>query len=112
MTRSISETKSGEITTAARSAEINGISITEGNFIALVDGKLVSAENSAEKALIAMLECSLAQDDSLVTLYFGDQINLSIAQSTAMLLSERFPSGEFETIEGNQPFYQYFVSIE
>ena len=112
MTRSISETKSGEITTAARSAEINGISITEGNFIALVDGKLVSAENSAEKALITMLECSLAQDDSLVTLYFGDQINLAIAQSTASLLSERFPSCEFETIEGNQPFYQYFVSIE
>ena len=112
MTRSISETKSGEITTAARSAEINGISITEGNFIALVDGKLVSAENSAEKALITMLECSLAQDDSLVTLYFGDYINLEIAQSTARLLSERFPACEFETIEGNQPFYQYFVSIE
>lgn len=112
MINSISEVKSGEITTAARSTEINSISVVEGNIIALIDGKLVAAEQSPEKALISMLEYALSQDDSLITLYFGDNINFEVAQSTTRILSERFPLYEFETIEGNQPFYQYLVSIE
>ena len=112
MTHAISEIKSGEVTTAARSTTFKGMDISEGDIIAIIDDELVAARKSEEEALIAMLQCALTEDDSLVTLYFGGSTDSKSATSTTAVLSKAFPAIEFEVIEGNQPYYQYLVSIE
>ena len=55
MTKALSSVKTGEITTAVRNVEIDGVNVKEGQVIALLDGKLIASSNSMEEACLRLL---------------------------------------------------------
>jgi hypothetical protein len=112
MKRAMASVKTGEITIATRSVEIDGVAVKQGQVIALLDGKLVVAGDGLEDALLALLDKAGAAGHELVSLYHGQELPHAEAHRIGDVVRERFPDVEVEIRDGGQPHYQMIVSVE
>jgi uncharacterized protein len=112
MTKALSSVKTGEITIATRTVEIDGVSVKDGQVIALLDGKLVVSAESVEKGVMELLKKAKAEDHELVTLFYGEGMAHAEANRIADVIRVGYPSLEVEVQEGGQPHYQFIISIE
>ena len=74
MTKALSTVKTGEITIAVRNVEIDGVNVKEGQVIALLDGKLVASAGSVEEGSLQLLEKANADEQELITLFYGEDM--------------------------------------
>ena len=112
MTKALSDVMTGEITIATRTVEIDGVSVKDGQVIALLDGKLALAAESVEQGVMDLLEKSNAKGHELITLFYGEGMTHAEANRIADLIRKKYPSLEVEVQEGGQPHYQFIISIE
>jgi DAK2 domain fusion protein YloV len=112
MTSALAEVSSGEITTAVRSTTLDGVAVEEGQVIALLDGKIIAATSAPHDALMALLDHAAPDDGALITLYHGADTSDDDAQQAAQDIQARFAGVEVDIQSGEQPHYQYLVSIE
>ncbi len=112
MTRSMEHVRTGEITTATRSVEIDGVKVETGQVIALLDGKLVASAGSVEEGVLAFLEKVNAQEHELVTLFYGENMTHVESNRLADVIHNSYPNLEVEVQEGGQPHYQFIISVE
>jgi DAK2 domain fusion protein YloV len=112
MNKALSSVKTGEITTATRSVEIDGVKVKEGQVIALLDGKLVTAAESVEQAVLDVLQKAGGETHELVTLIQGEFLSQAEANQIADAVRRAYPRLEVELQVGGQPHYQLIVSIE
>jgi len=112
MERARSEVRSGELTTATRSVEIDGVAVREGQVIGMIDGRLVVAGDTLDEALLGLLQVGGASQAALVTAYIGRDLPSSIADQLMTRIREAYPSLEVEAYFGGQPHYPLLLSIE
>jgi DAK2 domain fusion protein YloV len=112
MTKALANVKTGEITIATRTVEIDGVSVKDGQVIALLDGKLALAAGSVEEGVLDLLEKAGAGEAEIVTLFYGEGMPHVEANRIADLVKAKYPSLELEVQEGGQPHYQFIISIE
>jgi uncharacterized protein len=112
MTKSMEHVRTGEITTATRSVEIDGVKVETGQVIALLDGKLVASAGSVEEGILALLEKGNAQEHELVTLFYGENMSHAEANRIADVIGDHYANLEVEVQEGGQPHYQFIISVE
>jgi DAK2 domain fusion protein YloV len=112
MTKALSSVQTGEVTVAVRSVEIDGVHCSEGQVIALLDGKLVASGDSLEDACFRMLEKAEAAEHELITFYFGEDLPHGEANRIADMVRKKYPEQEIEVQEGGQPHYQFIISVE
>ena len=112
MNDAINEVETGEITTSTRTVEINGVKANKGDFIALLNGKIVAATESLEKTCLALLEQASACDYELITLFYGDNITQEEASLIVNTIRKKYPEHVIEMHEGCQPHYQFIIAIE
>ena len=112
MTRAMEEVETGEITTATRSAQINGLEIVEGQVIGLHDGELVVAGETVKEAVLALLGKMDPSQREIITLYYGETVSQSEADAMADLVQEKWPDQEVEVVDGGQHHYHYVLSVE
>ena len=108
----MSEIESGEITTAVREVEIDGIDVKEGEIISLHNGKLVGSNKTLKEGCITFLETAKANDYELITMFYGENISQEDAESMAEFIQEEYPDQIIELQYGGQPHYQFILSIE
>jgi len=101
-----------EVTIAGASRRAEGIDVTAGEAIALLDGDLVATAKSDAEALLSALELTALGKGSLVTLYPGEEVDEAASAALAQAISEKFPGSDVETVPGGQPLYRYIASIE
>ncbi len=102
----------GEVTWATRDVELNGIAVSEGDAIGLLEDELVVDARSFEEAVRWLLAEAELDDRELVTLYYGEQVSAEQAEELVQLLMDLYPDLEFEVVAGGQPHYPYIMSIE
>jgi len=102
----------GEITTATRSVELNGVQVASGQIIGLVDGALTIAGDDLSSVLRATLEHMCSHECELITLYYGNSIQEAEARQVTASLSAMYPDQEFEVVYGGQAHYHYILSAE
>lgn len=112
MISALDDIETGEITTATRSVEIDGVKVKEGQIIALHNGKLVYAASKLSDACLGFLEKVGAQNYELITLFYGSELTKQEANRIADLIRENYPDQEIEVQEGGQPHYQLIISLE
>lgn len=112
MTKAISTVKTGEITIATRSVEIDGVKVKDGQAIALLDGKLVVSAEKVEQGVMDLLEKANAAEHELVTLFYGEGVPHAEANRMKDVVGQTYPNLEVEVQEGGQPHYQFLISIE
>ncbi len=106
------EIVTGEITTATRSVELNGVEVAEGQIIGLVDGNLVVAGDDLARVLQDVIAQMCNTECELITLYYGRDVQENEAQAMIDDLSAIFTSNEFELVYGGQAHYHYILSAE
>ncbi len=112
MNSATKEVESGEITTAVREVEIDGIDVKEGEIISLHNGKLVGSNKSLKEGCLIFLETAKAEDLELITLFHGENVSKKDANEMAEFIQEKYPDQEVELQYGGQPHYQFIFSIE
>jgi hypothetical protein len=112
MTAALEDIQTGEITTATRDVEIDGVKVTEGHIIALHNGKLVVSTEDLESGCLELLKKIGMDDYELITLFYGETIREDRAAEIANLIRKEFPKHEVEVYEGGQPHYHFIFSIE
>jgi len=112
MTKALSLVKTGEITIATRTVEIDGVSVKDGQVIALLDGKLVISVGSVEEGCLGLLEKAGAMEHEIITLFYGQDMPRTEANRIADIVRAKYPKQEVEVQEGGQPHYQFIISVE
>lgn len=112
MTRALGLVRTGEITRATRSVQLDGVEVEEGAIIGLADGRLCCSGPDERAVLDSLLERLDATDCGLVTLYYGVDVTLVQAAEAADHVRRRYPDLEVEVIEGGQPHYFYILGAE
>jgi DAK2 domain fusion protein YloV len=112
MTKALDNVKTGEITVAVRSVEIDGVKVETGQVIALLDGKLVASAGSLEEGCLALLDKAEASEHELITLFYGENLSHVDANRIADLIRQNYPDQEVEVQEGGQSHYQFILSVE
>lgn len=100
-----------EVTTASRTAEIEGVSVTEGEFIGLQNGKLMVSKENPETALLSMLE-PIADDYEIATLFYNAEIGPEKAAEIKDELEEEYEDLEVELHAGAPDLYPYLLVLE
>lgn len=105
--------KTVEITRAVRTTQVNGIDITEGQAIGIIDDKeVVAAGNDVGHVLFESLEKADISDAEVITLYYGSEVTGEQAESAVNKLEQSYPGKQVELVNGGQLHYDYIVSLE
>ena len=112
MTEAAGDVRTGEITTAVRSASVDGVDVQSGQLMGLLENRVVTAGGKLSDVVAAVLREADVSDDELVTLYAGEPVTADESASVVEALEETFPGVEVEPVEGGQPHYHFLLSIE
>lgn len=112
MEAAMADVATGEITRATRTVEIDGVRVREGQYIGLLDGKLLLGGDTLEEVLLNLLAEADIEERELVTMFYGGELTKAQANRLADAVRERFPHLEVELQEGGQPHYALILSIE
>ena len=112
MNESIESVHTAQVTYAARDSDFDGYAIHAGEYLALLDGKLIGSFTEMSKMLGKMGEVFEPLDPELITVYYGENVTQDEAEETAASLEDKFPDAEVTVVNGGQPVYYYMISIE
>ena len=112
MKQSLGTVKTIEICRAVRATQINGLKIKKKQIISLLDNELVTAGNNTIDVLLSTLAKINLKKNEILTLYYGADTPHAEAEKAAATLREKYPHLQVEIIKGNQPHYNFIVSIE
>jgi dihydroxyacetone kinase-like predicted kinase len=112
MTQAASEIQTVEITRAVRSTQINGIDVSEGDVIGLLDDQLVASGQDYTSVILDVLSQSATDDYEIATIYYGQDATQEEARVLADRILERYPNLEIEVHEGGQAHYRHILSLE
>ena len=101
-----------EITRAVRDTTVDGVPVSLGDYIALVDDRLALTAESAEEALAQAVAMAGAEPGSILTVYRGADADPGALDACIAALEERTPGLEVEQVYGGQPHYHYLASVE
>ncbi len=102
----------GEITTATRSVQLDGVQVEEGQIIGLIDGTLRVAGTTVDGVVCDLLALIEIADYDIITLYYGEGVRSEQAETLAESLRQEYVEQEIECISGGQPHYFYILSVE
>jgi DAK2 domain fusion protein YloV len=101
-----------EVTRAVRDADVDGLSVKDGEYLGIANGRVVASATSADEALLTALVSSPIADMEIVTIYFGAGSTAKATDAVAARIREEHPGLAVEVVEGGQPHYPYVVSLE
>ena len=112
MTEMLSSVVSGQVTHAIRDTSIDGVEIKEGDFLGMIDGKIMISNPDITATALSTLEQMINEDTEIVTILAGDEGTVEQANEFAEKLTEKHPDLEIEIHQGDQPVYPYLFSAE
>jgi DAK2 domain fusion protein YloV len=112
MTRSAAKVRTIAITRAVRTSQANGMKVTRGDIIGLLDETLVASGADTITVTLQALEHALTAEHSIVTVYFGRDVDPATATQLAETIQARYPHLSLEVHAGGQPHYHYIISLE
>lgn len=101
-----------QVTYAARDSEFDGHAIHAGEYLTLMDGVLVGSFANTSQLVSNLAPAISPLDPEFVTVYYGQDVAETDAQSFSSALGAGFPDTETSLIRGGQPVYYYMISVE
>ena len=112
MTEAAAAVTTAQITYAARNSDFDGFAINEGDYLALLDGKLFGTERDITSLLTRLAALAAGREAAFVTLVYGEGVSQEEAEAAQALFTEACPETEISLLSGGQPVYYYTISIE
>jgi len=107
----IDEIACAEVTRAVRDAKVNSIEVKEGDYLGISNGKILVTGTDRREVVRQLVAALMNEDSSLATLYYGKDVEEEEAQQLAQQLQESL-NLDVEIYRGEQPVYEYLLSVE
>ena len=101
-----------QITYAARNSDFDGFDIHEGDYLALLDGKLLGTDRDVSALLDGLSDEAASREAEFITIFYGEDVNEEDAHKACDIFTHKCPDAEINLICGGQPVYYYIISIE
>lgn len=112
MITSIKDVVTGQITYAVRDTDLDDKKINKDDIIGLSKGDVLVSGKDISKVSINLIKEIINDDISLVTIFYGEDINEEEADKLASSLEMELEGVDIEVIYGGQPLYYYIFSLE
>ena len=112
MNEAAQHVKTAMVTYAIRDSEYNGIAIKQGDIIGLHNGQIEFSGKSVHDVVLEMMKKIITDEDELITIYYGADIQESDAQSITSEIESQYDYCDVECHNGGQPLYYYLISVE
>lgn len=112
MTEVISNVRSGSVTYAVRTTNVDGLDVNVGDIMGLDEHAVLTAGTNVEETTITLLEKLISENSSNVTLFYGEGVTEEDAQNLLAHVEEKFSDVDVSVVYGGQPVYYYIISVE
>ena len=112
MTDAAQNVSTAQITYAARNSDFDGFDIHEGDYLALLDGKLHGTDRDVSALLGGLADEAASRGAEFITVFYGEDVAEEDARKACDIFTHKCPDAEINLICGGQPVYYYIISIE
>ena len=112
MTDAAQNVSTAQITYAARNSDFDGFDIHEGDYLALLDGKLHGTDRDVSALLGGLADEAASRGAEFITVFYGEDVAEEDAHKARDIFAHKCPDAEINLICGGQPVYYYIISIE
>ncbi|MCL2621975.1 MAG: DAK2 domain-containing protein [Firmicutes bacterium] len=108
----ITTVKSCSVTHAVRSTNVDGLEISENDYIGLNNKNILVNGKKLNDVTKALIEKQIDDSTMNITLFYGDKIETKEADALAEEIAKKYPNCDVNAINGGQPVYYYLISLE
>lgn len=112
MQSALNTIKTLEVTYAVRDTNIQGVEIKESQYMGILDGKIICANEDIKMSIKKLFEESIDGDSEILTMYLGEDSDEATTNFVQELIETDYPDVEIEVVESGQPVYPYVFGIE
>ncbi len=119
MMKSADNVSTGSITFAARNSDFGGHSIKKGEILALENGKVIFTHSDIRHSTIKLTKSIVntrkitGKDTSFITLIYGEDVDQAQAEEVRDAIQSKVGNAvDITLVNGGQPVYYYFISVE
>ena len=112
MESSLKNLVTGQITSAIKDTKINNVKVKKGEFLMMIENKIVGCKRDIIKAGEALIKEMLSKKTAeIVVIYYGADSTKLDANELEKFIISNFDV-EVEIYNGDQPIYNFLISVE
>lgn len=112
MSQAIKGVHTISITYAARDSVFDDVEINAGDYLALIENKLLATKRDFNEIRDVIVESLKDFDPEFVTIFYGSEVEGDTAGLFSDHIANSLPNAEITTVNGGQPVYYYMISVE
>lgn len=113
MTSGLPNVRTGHITYAARDSVFDDVNIKEGDYLALVGGKLCDTDRSLQTVSEKLADGLNLAEAEFVTVFYGADASPEDREIVSKILTQKAGKRtEFNFLDGGQPVYYFIIGVE
>ena len=112
MLDAMSSVKSGSVTYAVRTTNVDGIDVKVGDIMGLDEHSVLTTGNQVCDTTLDLIDKIITPDSSNITVFYGEGITEEDASILQSKLEDAHPDIDISLVFGGQPVYYYLISIE
>ena len=108
----ISNVTTGEVTYSIRDAYIDGIDIKKGDYIGIVNKRMIASTSDKVETVKVMLNSTDLSEKEIITIIRGKEATDEEVEAVVEFINESYPDIETDVVDGSQDVYSFILSIE
>lgn len=111
MREAVMGVQTAQITIAVRDTTIAGETIVDGEYLGLLEGKIVAHCKELKETFCELIK-QMKEDAEVITIYYGEDITEEVAKEYQKEAEALFDDADVELYQGKQPVYYFMISAE
>ena len=103
---------SASVTYAVRDTKMDNLDIKQGDIIGLDEKSIITKGKKPDEVAIKLCEILMKDTMGSITIYYGEDVKESEAQSVAEKIQNKFPMVDVTVVNGGQNIYYYLIALE
>ncbi len=112
MLDAMANVRSGSVTYAVRTTNVDGIDVKVGDIMGLDEHTVLTTGKDIIDTTVDLVDKLVKSDSSNITLFYGEGVTEEDSSNLQSKLEEKYPDIDISVVFGGQPVYYYIVSIE
>ena len=108
----ISSVRSGSVTYAVRTTNVDGLDVQVGDIMGLDEHSVLTTGKNVNETTIELVSKLVSSDSSNITLFYGEGVTEEDAANLQAALEEKYADLDVSVVFGGQPVYYYIISVE